>query len=185
MKLIVGLGNPGKEFYGSRHNLGFEVVSSLAKKFNLRFKSDSYSRSEIAKCRDFVLVKPQTFMNLSGFAVRSLIKRLDLDPKDLLVVFDDITLDFGRIKIAASGSSGGHNGMNSIIESLSSKDFPRLRIGIDSPKRKSYLTDFVLDRFTKEEAMDIAAIIGLAVDCCCDFVDFRIDYVMNKYNKRK
>jgi PTH1 family peptidyl-tRNA hydrolase len=184
MKLIVGLGNPGIKYKNSRHNLGFEIVSSLSQREGLSFKRDAYTDSLVAKGDGFILVLPQTFMNLSGLSVKALFKKLKLDPKDLLVVFDDIALELGNLKVLAQGSSGGHQGMNSIIESLDSKNFARLRVGTGIERKRIPLSDFVLANFTRLEQKLLKPVIEKAADCCYDWINNGNTYCMNKYNKK-
>jgi len=184
MKLIVGLGNPGIKYNNSRHNLGFEIAGSLAERKGLSFKRDIYTQSFVAKGDGYILALPQTFMNLSGLSVKALLKKLKLDLADILVVFDDIALGLGKLKVLPQGSSGGHQGMNSIIDSLNSKNFARLRVGIGIERKIISLSDFVLGNFTKSEQKIIKPVIEKAVDCCCDWINSGTDYCMNKYNKR-
>ena len=137
-KLIVGLGNPGLIYAGSRHNVGFAVLKSLAGSLKINFKRDSSVSALVAKDKlpqkDIVLALPQTYMNLSGIAVVALLKKFKINPKDLLVVCDDLDLELGKMKIRPQGSSGGQRGIASIIERLGTQDFCRLRIGIGRPK---------------------------------------------------
>jgi peptidyl-tRNA hydrolase, PTH1 family len=184
MKLIVGLGNPGIKYKNSRHNLGFEIVGSLAEKNALSFKRDVYTESFVAKGDGFILALPQTFMNLSGSSVKALSKKLKLNLADILVVFDDVALELGKLKLLPQGSSGGHQGMNSIINSLEAKNFARLRVGVGIERKVASLSDFVLADFTKLEQKIIKPVMEKAVDCCDDWICSGTDYCMNKYNKR-
>ena len=155
MKLVVGLGNPGLKYKNTRHNLGFRVVDALLKDFKARTRVDSESSCLKAKLdfkeESFVLCKPLTFMNLSGSTVVKLAQMHRLKPEDILVLCDDIHLELGRIKIKAAGSSGGHKGLESIINSLKSNAFSRLRIGIAAPLSRGELSGYVLAHFSSQE----------------------------------
>ena len=158
MKLIVGLGNPGKEYEKTRHNAGFMAVERLADEFGFgSFKMAGKHKAEIAEGNiggvKTILAKPQTFMNLSGQAVRSLIQFYKVELSDLIVIFDDVAIPNGMLRIRPDGSAGGHNGMKSIIQELGGQDFVRVRLGIE-PKQPSRipLEDHVLGKFTKHEA---------------------------------
>lgn len=188
MKLIVGLGNPGAGYINSRHNIGFTVVKELAKACNIGFKKDSgtFSLSGSGKIGDeeVILAIPFTFMNLSGSAVKALFREYRLWLNELLVVCDDVDLEFGRIKIRAGGSSGGHRGVKSVIDSLESQDFALLRIGIGRPRGNTDTADYVLDRFTKEEKGESKGIIKRACECCKVWVTKGVTASMNMFNKR-
>jgi PTH1 family peptidyl-tRNA hydrolase len=182
MKLIVGLGNPGREYARTRHNVGFEVLESLAARH-----AASWSRkadAEIARwAQDAVLVKPQTFMNLSGSAVQHWQHWYKVDFEDVLVVVDDVNLEAGRLRIRRSGGAGGHNGLKSIIAALGSEQFPRLRIGVGGGERKS-LSSHVLGRFTADEEAIIEAAIVRAVEAIEAFVEVGIAAAMDRYNRK-
>lgn len=155
MKLIVGLGNPGKEYEKTRHNVGWMFIDYLSEKYNVNVdkkKHDSFLSETNINGEKVVFVKPLTYMNLSGIAVAKLKKWYKVDTKDILVVFDDIDIPFGTIRYKEKGSGGSHNGMKNIIEQLASQDIPRIRIGIGGLKHeKQDLKDFVLERFASRE----------------------------------
>jgi PTH1 family peptidyl-tRNA hydrolase len=186
MKLIVGLGNPGRIYLNSRHNIGSSVVQDLARDCKISFKRDLRSCSLIGKGKiegeDVVLASPITFMNLSGKAVASLVSRYKINLANLLVVCDDLDLEFGRLRIRPSGSSGGHRGLNSIIESLSSNAFCRLRIGIGRPDEDSEAAEFVLSGFITVEKKQIKKIISRASACCQTWVTEGVAESMNIFN---
>ena len=167
MKVIVGLGNPGGSYSRSRHNVGFRVVDKLAERHGMRFSRREY-KSQVADGRigeePVLLMKPQTYMNLSGDAVQRARRDLRLEPNEFLVVYDDLDLAVGRLRVGASGGAGGHHGVESIIEALGSKGFPRIRIGIGRPGSKDANVDYLLDSMTQEEAEALAGSVARAAD---------------------
>ena len=186
MKLIVGLGNPGKAYIGSRHNIGFDVLKSLADSLKITFKRSFLLRVELSKGNiageAIILARPLTFMNLSGIAVAALLRKYGLDLKDLLVVCDDLDLELGRIKIRKGGSAGGHQGLQSIIERVRSDDFVRLRVGIGRPIDKEAVTEYVLSNFTAGERPQVKDAVSNACDCVKSWVTEDIDKTMNIFN---
>jgi peptidyl-tRNA hydrolase, PTH1 family len=188
VKLIVGLGNPGLSYSGSRHNIGFEVVKSLAKSAKIKLKKERGIRALTGGCSlgssGVILALPLTFMNLSGEAVRLLLDRYRIELIDLLVIFDDLDLEFGRIKISATGSSAGHKGVESIINHLGVERFDRLRIGIGRPQDKE-LSKFVLSRFNREERFSIPKIKDIAVICCKKRAEEGVSVAMNNFNRKE
>lgn len=188
MKLIVGLGNPGTNYIDSRHNIGFAVVKALAKAYRVDFKKDNGAFSLSCKVKagnnDIILALPFTFMNLSGSAVKALLKKYKIALNNLLVVCDDVDLEFGRVKIRAVGTSGGHRGLKSIIDSLQSQEFCRLRVGIGRPHGWTDTAEYVLSRFNKVEKSQLKDIIKKASDCCEVWVGKGITESMNIFNTR-
>ncbi|MDD5408544.1 MAG: aminoacyl-tRNA hydrolase [Candidatus Omnitrophica bacterium] len=188
VKLIVGLGNPGLIYAGSRHNIGFTVVKSLARLLKVALKKDGSVSALTAKTscgqHNLVLALPQTFMNLSGIAVKALLKKFKLEPQDLLVVCDDLDLELGRIKIRPFGSNAGQRGMASIIEQLGTQDFNRLRIGIGRPKNPQDAARYVLAGFLRKEKALIELAQEDAVDCCLSWVENGIVKTMDSFNTR-
>ncbi|MDP0490140.1 MAG: aminoacyl-tRNA hydrolase [Verrucomicrobiota bacterium JB023] len=150
LKLIVGLGNPGKEYEGTRHNIGFEVLDALADEAGVRFELEKKWEGELAKVDGLPLLKPMTFMNLSGRSVASLARFYRWKPEEILVVYDDVALPLGRLRFREGGSDGGHNGIKSLIAHLGTRDFPRLRIGVGSA-RPGGLVGHVLGKFAPNE----------------------------------
>ncbi len=189
MKLIVGLGNPGRVYAGSRHNIGFMVVDALAKDCGAKLKRSFGYRSLTAKVKvegsDVLLAEPLTYMNLSGRAVAALFKKNKAALKDLLVICDDMDLELGRLKIRASGSSGGHRGLESIIASLSSREFSRLRIGIGRPGEKAEAAEYVLSPFNREERKKAAKIVDKACACVMAWLIEGTEKTMNLFNKKE
>ena len=187
MKLIMGLGNPGLIYAGSRHNIGFRVVKHLAKIEKVIFKKEKGTLALSGKTKfdneNIVLALPLTFMNLSGEAVSHLVKKYKIDLKDLLIVCDDLDLAFGRFKMRKAGSSAGHKGVSSIINSLGKDEFNRLRIGIGRPKGRIDPAEFVLKHFDRKESQALPAVIEEAQNSCRCWVVEGIDKCMNIFNR--
>ncbi len=187
-KLIVGLGNPGIIYAKNRHNVGFMVLKSLASSLKINFKRESLVSALVAKDRLFgqevVLALPQRYMNLSGIAVKALLKKFKVDLKDLLVVCDDLDLEPGKIKIRAQGSSGGQRGLESIIEHLGTQDFCRLRIGIGRPKNPQDAARYVLSGFLRQEKVVMQQALEDALSCSLSWVEKGIVETMNVFNKQ-
>jgi len=187
LKLIVGLGNPGRKYQYNRHNVGFMVVDQFAKKYNIdldiKKKKAVFGRGKCCS-EDVVLLKPQTFMNLSGEAVLYLASFLKVKTRDIIVIADDTELPFGKIRIRHSGGSGGHNGIKSLIYSLKSEDFPRLRFGIGRPDSHSEkdLCEYVLEDFTHEELVMFKNESDRIVDAISVMVGDSVDEAMNRFN---
>ncbi len=187
MKLIVGLGNPGAEYALTRHNMGFLVLEKLARDNKIKFKASRRfnaltGEGNIDGEKAF-LAMPQTFMNLSGHSVRAIINWLKIGSHEMFVVMDDIALPFGAIRIRPEGSSGGHNGLNSIIDSISTQEFPRMRIGILGRKNTKDLSSYVLDKFTKTEQKSLPEILDNASQACECWAGQGINPAMNKFNR--
>lgn len=188
MLFIVGLGNPGSEYKGTKHNIGFAVVEALAKDYKIKIKDRlhfSITGSGRIEGAEVTLVLPQTFMNLSGNAVGEIIGRQKKKVEDVLVVYDDINLELGHIKLKKQGSAGGHKGMESIIHTVKRDDFPRLKIGIATDVHKGDITGYVLSPFKRKELRNVAHVVGLAKETITSMLKEGIDMAMNKYNKRK
>ncbi len=186
MKLIVGLGNPGKRYRWTRHNLGFLVVEEFAKKNKIILKEGSRFKAIIGEKRflneDIFLIMPYTYMNLSGLSTEKILKELNINLKDMLVVCDDINLPFGVLRMRARGSSGGHKGLLSIIESIQTQDFPRMRVGVLNRQDIKDLPGYLLANFTKVEIKKLKGIIKRAVDACESWIKNGITETMNKFN---
>ena len=184
-KLIVGLGNPGKEYEHTRHNIGFDVVDTFA-----RLHGIAVSRREgqalvgdgrVGDTRVFLL-KPQTFMNLSGQSVAAFLRQKPLAPADILVVTDDIALPVGRLRLRAEGSAGGHNGLKSLIAHLHGQTFPRLRFGVGAPRDPSVQIGFVLGRFSRAEQKDVDETVDRAVAALGVWLAEGVERAMNRFN---
>lgn len=186
MKFIVGLGNPGKEYVNTRHNLGNLLVQGLGRDLGLVFKRESaiyaFTAHGTAGSRKIALALPYTYMNLSGRAVKALISKYGRDGGELLVVCDDLDLDFGTVRLKQGGSSGGHKGVESIIQSLGGNDFCRLRIGIGRPPAGCDAAGYVLDKFTPFEKSALAGILGTAEECCKNWLMEGTGKAMNRFN---
>ena len=186
MKLIVGLGNPGIRYEQTKHNVGFRVIDALYKKCSRSTSHTSICKSLVMQMTwhdvPIILAKPMTYMNNSGTAVAALIRKFEISLSELCVVYDDIHLDIGVLRIRQKGSDGGQKGMKSIIHHLGTTAFPRLRIGIGEPIGD--LTDYVLTGFTEDEEIEIAHTIDHAVDAIETFVKNDILTAMNQFNRR-
>ena len=172
MKLIVGLGNPGLKYKNTRHNIGFLVVEKLAKELGVKFnKKQDQGLIGVSKISSekVILLKPLTYMNLSGLSVKALAEKHGILPQGLLVICDDLNLQLGTLRLRSSGSDGGHNGLKSIIKELGSGDFARLRLGIGKGKENNFLADFVLSPFTPAEKRYANEIIDTAVWACLNW----------------
>ena len=183
MKAIVGLGNPGRQYAGTRHNIGFEVVDEVARRWNVQLRPwKSVANVAVVSVRGAVLVEPQTFMNLSGDAVSRIAAYHKLEPADVLVVVDEVQLPLGRLRLRRSGSAGGHNGLKSIIQHMG-PDFPRLRLGVGRGDPNWDLADHVLSRFDGDERDSVADSIKRAADAVELFVEEGIEVAMNRFNQ--
>ncbi len=185
MKLIVGLGNPTAQYNGTRHNVGFSVISELAEQYNIdiggRKHKAVYGKGVIAGHK-VILAMPQTFMNLSGESVRELADYYKLKPEQIIVVYDDINLPVGKLRIRKKGSAGGHNGMKNIIRHLGTEQFPRVRVGVGEKPKYMDLADYVLSRFDKMELEDIRQGCTNACHAISLMLKDGIDEAMNQYN---
>ncbi len=184
--LIAGLGNIGSEYENTRHNVGFEVMDELAKEFGVTFKFDNQAfMAEFKhKGRTFVLIKPTTYMNLSGKAVRYWLTKQNIPKENLLVVLDDLALPFGKQRLRPSGNNGGHNGLKHIDETLGDNNYARLRIGIGNEFGKGKQVDYVLGKWTKKEAEEIPFILQYAAETVKAFGTIGVQFTMNQYNKK-
>lgn len=181
MKLIAGLGNIGDKYCFTRHNTGFMVLDKWALDEGFSFKEDKKLKSFIAKKGDIIFVKPTTFMNLSGEAVRAVMDYYKIDVKDVLIIYDDISLDLGKIRFRANGSDGGHNGIKSIIQHIGTKNFDRLKIGI-GPQPNIPSENFVLANFPKDKLEDLKETLKRAVVAVEFYLSEGIEKAQNKFN---
>jgi peptidyl-tRNA hydrolase, PTH1 family len=186
MKLLVGLGNPGRKYAGTRHNIGFEVVDLLAERYRLEWES-APAEAVLARWRasSVIVAKPLTFMNLSGGAIGELLRFYKIELPDLFVIVDDINLELGRLRARPSGSAGGHNGLKSVIEAFGTEEFARLRIGVGRGDQQRDLADHVLAKFDPEERTEVAEATSRAADAAELFVAEGIVPVMNRFNRKE
>jgi peptidyl-tRNA hydrolase, PTH1 family len=187
MKIIFGLGNPGKNYEFTRHNIGFVVLDFIAKKLSLeftKFYDVSLNLKTNIENESVIFSKPITFMNLSGTAVRKNMDYYKVEPKDILVIVDDINLELGNIRFREKGSAGGHNGLKSIIEHLGTNDFSRLRIGISAPANKKHIPDFVLSKFSQAEKETTLLTIEKSFEIIELWLNNKTDEIMQKFHKK-
>lgn len=190
IELLLGLGNVGERYVGTRHNVGFEVLDRVARKVEAKsLKPLEYANRAIktrgqspSKDREITLAWPLTLMNRSGWAVEELLDLLELEPRQMLVIVDDFNLPLGTLRFRERGSDGGHNGLASIIETLGTTDFPRLRLGIGPPDDNRDTADFVLDRFVPDEVETAQRMLDIAAEATLFAVDHRLQEAMSKYN---
>ncbi len=185
--LIAGLGNMDPEYFGTRHNIGFEVLDQLAERLGVGFKVSSLAHVAEAnyKGKKLILIKPSTYMNLSGKAIKYWLDKEKIELPNCFVILDDLNLDFGSIRIRPEGSDGGHNGLKDIQEKLASNKYPRLRIGIGNQFSKGKQVDYVLGKWTENELRNLTEIIKLSADASLSFCFAGLTNTMNSYNSKK
>lgn len=188
MFVIVGLGNPTLQYEGTRHNVGFDVIDLLADKYNITVetrKSRAYIGKGVIEGKKVILVKPQTYMNLSGESVKSIVDYYKIDEEqELLVIYDDVSLGVGQLRIRKKGSAGGHNGIKNIISHLDTNVFMRIKVGVGEKPKKYDLADYVLSRFSKAEREEMEAGYEKAVKAAVMILNGDIDAAMNEYNRK-
>ena len=188
MFVIVGLGNPTAQYEGTRHNAGFDVIDVLAEKYNISVdarKCRAFCGKGVIAGQKVLLVKPQTYMNLSGESVGGIVNYYKIDPEsDLLVIYDDISLDVGQLRIRKKGSAGGHNGIKSIIAHLGTTVFPRIKVGVGEKPKNYDLADYVLGHFSKQERDLMVEGYEHASDAVEQIVQGEIEAAMNVFNKK-
>ena len=184
MFVIAGLGNPGRKYEKTRHNMGFLAIDSLAEKNGIKvnkIKHRALVGDGMISGRRVLLVKPQTYMNLSGISIREIADYYDVPAEDILVIYDDFDLELGTLRIRKKGSAGSHNGMKSVIDELGTKDFPRIRIGIGSSRGKDW-KDFVIGKASKDDMQVLSDAASRAADAAECILEKGIDRAMNEYN---
>ena len=185
MKLIVGLGNPTDKYEGTRHNVGFEVVERIADEYGIGLDTikhkGMYGKGKIDGIT-VVLLKPMTYMNLSGESVSAVASYYKITAEDIIVIYDDINLDVGRLRVRGKGSAGGHNGIKNMITHLHTEEFPRVRVGVGMKPSKMDLADYVLSRFSKEEQEKMDESYDRAVKAAVMLVKDELEQAMNEYN---
>lgn len=186
MKIMVGLGNPGKQYEHTRHNVGFDVIDELSRRFNIpldQSKLKGLYGIGFYKGEKVLLLKPLTYMNLSGESIRAVMDYYDIDLEDLLVIYDDLDLPVGKIRLRQKGSAGGHNGIKSTVAHLGTQQFNRIRIGIDRPQNGMSVPDYVLGKFHKEEQSQVQDVIQKSADACEAWLERPFIQVMNDFNQ--
>lgn len=185
MKLIVGLGNPGREYELTRHNIGFMAIDELAKRWNISLNEQKFKGvfgAGFVNGEKVILLKPLTYMNLSGESIRPLMDYYKIDVEDFVVMYDDLDISVGKLRLRMKGSAGGHNGVKSTISHLGTQEFQRIRMGIDRPKNGMKVVDYVLGRFTSEEIPDVNHSIEKAADACEEWLNKPFLQIMNTFN---
>ena len=189
MFIIAGLGNPGKRYENTRHNVGFDAIDELVDRYRIPGSGVSHKAmvgKGIMEGQKVLLAKPLTYMNLSGEAIRGLVDYYKIDPEtELLVIYDDISLEPGNIRIRKKGSAGGHNGIKSIIAQLGTQNFQRIRIGVGEKPKNWDLADYVLGTFGKEDRPLVEEALGNAAEAAAMIVQGKIDEAMNRFNRTK
>ena len=185
MYLIVGLGNPEEDYSNTRHNMGFNTINKLAKQYNIEINKSKfkglYGVGTIEE-KKVILLKPQTYMNSSGESIREIIDFYKIEAKDIIIVYDDIDIDPGIIKVRKKGGPGTHNGMKSVVEHLKTQEFARIRVGIGSPKYKDDLINYVIGAIPEEDIEKLDKGTTLAKDAIIEIIKSGVDIAMNKYN---
>ena len=187
MYVIAGLVNPGREYEGTRHNVGFMTLDALADKYNIDVREKAFKGligKGVIEGNKVILVKPQTYMNLSGECIRQVMDYYKVDPSEFIVIYDDISLVPGGIRIRKKGSAGGHNGIKNIIAHLGTQEFPRVRIGVGEKPARMDLADYVLGHFTDEDWKTMGERLETAGEIIKSFCLAGIDITMNQYNKK-
>ena len=186
MRAVIGIGNPGRNYIGTRHNVGFYILDSVAHKNKLDFlptKSDFWKAESVIDTFRFLLIKPTTYVNNSGLVINELIDNFNLTINDLLVIYDDVNLDIGNIRIRKNGSDGGHNGIKSIIYHLQSDSFPRIRVGVGKQKDDESLANYVLSKFNKDEINLIDQKIPLLQQLMIEFIANGYEKMLDYFSK--
>ncbi len=186
MKLVVGLGNPGKEYDKTRHNVGFDVLDELVRRTGVTLRRGwtvpAWTGKAELEGKNVLLVKPRTFMNRSGHAVAAAAQKKGLDPQDVIIVLDDLELPKGQIRIRKRGGAGGHKGLRSVIEALGSEEFVRVRVGVGPRPPGEVLVDHVLSRFTAEERSEVDKAVTVAADAVAAILRDGVEKAMNEFN---
>jgi PTH1 family peptidyl-tRNA hydrolase len=186
MKIIVGLGNPGKQYDQTRHNIGFEVIDALSSQFTIPLNQSKFKGLYgigFHKGEKVILLKPLTYMNLSGESIRAVMDYYQIELEDLLVIYDDLDLPVGKIRLRQKGSPGGHNGIKSTVAHLGSQQFNRIRIGIDRPQPGMSVPDYVLGHFREEEQNLTDDAVKKSADACAAWLEKPFLQIMNEYNQ--
>lgn len=187
MRLVAGLGNPGKKYINTRHNVGFQVIDELAKRFRIKLKKKLFGSARQAQLNisdsSLMLIQPLTFMNLSGGCLAQYLKKYDFPLDNILIICDDINLPLGQIRLRPQGTAGGHNGLESIIKALETRAFPRLRIGVGREGPVDNFKEFLLSDFQRDEILKLEEALHCAAEACLCWIREGIDKAMSIYNK--
>ncbi|MGB2873789.1 aminoacyl-tRNA hydrolase [Psychrobacillus psychrotolerans] len=185
MKIIVGLGNPGKQYEATRHNIGFHVIDELSKRLDIPLTQSKfngmYGIGHVGT-EKVMLLKPLTYMNLSGECIVPMMDYYEVNDDEIVVIYDDLDLQVGKLRLRQKGSAGGHNGIKSIIQHLGSQEFNRIRIGVDRPKNGMKVPDYVLSNFSEDEKREMIHAVKNSANACEDWVTKKFLDVMNTYN---
>lgn len=185
MYLIIGLGNPEEEYSKTRHNMGFDTINNIAEKYNInvsRRQFDGLYGKGIIEGESVVLIKPQTYMNLSGKSVKQFVDFYKVDIENIIVIYDDMDIDIGNVKLRKKGGAGGHNGMKSVIQEIASDNFSRVRVGIGKPKYKTDVINYVIGPIPEEEYIELSKSTSNAAQAVIEIIKSGIDNAMNKFN---
>lgn len=187
MYLIIGLGNPGREYIGTRHNIGFDVITRISDDYNIPLdfkKHKALCGRGYIEGQKVLLAQPQTYMNLSGESVRELMDYYKVTAEQTVIIYDDINLDIGQLRVRPKGSAGGHNGIKSIIRHIGTQEFPRIRVGVGDKPKGWDLADYVLSRFSAEEEPKVRDALKRAADACRTILLGDIEEAMNQFNRK-
>lgn len=185
MYIIVGLGNPENEYSNTRHNMGFDTINKIAKKYNIEFSKTNFKGiygTGIIEREKVILLKPQTYMNLSGESVKEIIDFYKLNTDNLIIIYDDIDIEPGIIKLRKTGGPGTHNGMKSVIKEIGTEKFPRVRVGIGKPEHKGDLINYVIGKIPEEDRIILEKSTDLAKDAVIEIIKNGMDKAMNLFN---
>lgn len=185
MYLIVGLGNPENEYANTRHNMGFDTINEIAKNNNININKTKFKglyETGIIKGKKVVLLKPQTYMNLSGESVSEVVNFYNIKPEEIIIIYDDIDVEKGKIKIRKKGGPGSHNGMKSVIQQLNTNDFARVRVGIGQPQFKNDMINYVIGKIPEDEQEVLQQGVKRAAEAVEEIIENGIDIAMNKFN---
>ena len=188
MKLVAGLGNPGRDYAGTRHNIGFGVIARISDKYNIPLTGKEHKAicgKGMIGGGKVILAQPQTFMNLSGECVRSLVDYYKLESEDIIIAYDDIDLEVGQLRIRSKGSAGGHNGIKNIISHLGTNEFPRVKVGVGGKPEGGDLVRHVLGRFSREDEKVIGEVLDVAVEAVETILSDGVEAAMNRYNAKR
>ena len=187
MYIIAGLGNPGEKYDNTRHNAGFLTIDALASKYNIDVREKAHKAligKGVIEGQKVILAKPQTYMNVSGESIRALVDYYKIAQEELIIIFDDISLEPGQLRIRKKGSAGGHNGIKSIIAHLGTQEFTRIKVGVGEKPPKMDLADYVLGHFSTEDRAKVEEAIGHAMDATVLMMQGEVDKAMNDYNSK-